>query len=67
MKEVICSLLGHKCDTHLDYIYGTLPREHTVCLRCERTVHFEKPTYEREIELRDGWIGDGAVPKCKAL
>lgn len=51
MKKLICLLLGHNSESHLDYIYGSLPREHGVCKRCHKTTKFERPTEEREKEL----------------
>ena len=67
MKSIICLLIGHKKESHLDYIYGTLPREHIVCLRCNKKLSFERPSMERELELQKGWIGDGDTRGCKEL
>lgn len=63
----ICLALGHKVEAHLDYIYGSLPREHKECKRCGKTLLFERPTEQREKQLSTGWIGDGDVSGCKAL
>lgn len=63
----ICLALGHKEESHLDYIYGSLPREHKECLRCGKTLLFEKPSVEQEKRLSMGWVGDGDVRGCKQL
>lgn len=63
----ICLALGHKEESHLDYIWGSLPRQHKECTRCGITLLFERPSKEREEELSRGWIGDGAIGGCKAL
>jgi len=51
MNFLICAIIGHKPEYHLDYIYGSLPREHGVCSRCGFTTLFEKPTIERQAQL----------------
>lgn len=63
----LCLALGHKEESHLDYIYGSLPREHIECTRCGKTLKFERPSEEREEELSHGWIGDGATGGCKPI
>lgn len=68
MKKLICRLFHHKTETHLDYIYGTLPREHVLCATCGLTKKFERPSEAREQELADiGDIRDGAVGGCERL
>ena len=51
MEKFLCLLLGHKIISHLDLIYGCLPREHKMCERCGKTISFEKCTDERAKEL----------------
>jgi len=51
IRRITCLVLGHRSVSHLDYIYGSLPREHAVCQRCQLTTKFERPTAEREAEL----------------
>lgn len=59
---ILCYIWGHKPQSHLDYIYGSLPREHKMCGRCEKPISFERPTDEREKELiAAGDIRDGDV------
>lgn len=69
MTNLKCLILGHDEHVHLDYIYGSLPREHVECKRCDKTLKFEKPTDERHQELIDQnvWVGDGDTRGCKAL
>lgn len=63
----ICLGLGHRRESHLDYIYGSLPREHVECVRCGRTLLFEKCDAQREKQLSDGFIGDGDARGCKSI
>lgn len=66
MKNVSCIFGFHRIATHLDYIYGNLPREHRQCTRCGKTIKFERPTKEREDELyKAGDIRDGDVRGCR--
>jgi len=46
-KKLICLIRGHKEKTHLDLAYGSLPREHKICLRCNKTLKFERCSAER--------------------
>lgn len=48
---IICVFMGHKGESHLDYIYGSLAREHEVCTRCKSTLKLERPTAQRQMEL----------------
>ncbi len=63
----ICLALGHKEESHLDYIYGSLPREHKECMRCGKTISFHRVEGKREEELSHGFIGDGANGGCKPI
>lgn len=71
MKNLLCSILGHVRHSHLDYIYGSLPREHIKCKRCYKTLSLEMPSKDRERELialgdiRN--IRDGDVRGCKPM
>lgn len=68
MDKLTCFIFGHKEETHLDYIYGSLPREHRICLRCRKGLFFQRPTEDRENELvKLGDIRDGDVRGCKVL
>jgi hypothetical protein len=51
MNELICLILGHKKKAHLDLIYGSLPREHVICGRCDKTLYFEKCSEEKADSL----------------
>ena len=51
MKKLICLLLGHKKTSHIDFAYGSLLREHTVCKRCGKEISFERCSQERAYEL----------------
>lgn len=51
MKKLICFFFGHKEESHLDFIYGSLPREHTICGRCTKVLRFEKCSDKRAEEL----------------
>lgn len=43
--------MGHTPKSHLDLIYGSLPREHIECGRCDKVISFERCTEERAEEL----------------
>lgn len=63
-----CILFDHDPESHLDYIWGNLPREHQVCKKCGMTVKFERPLKEREDELLElGDVRDGDVRGCKPI
>lgn len=51
MKKIICLIFGHKAVSHLDLVYGSLPREHVVCSRCNSTLMFERCSEVRANEL----------------
>lgn len=44
-------IFGHKEESHLDLIYGTLPREHKTCTRCDKSLYFGQCSDERADEL----------------
>lgn len=68
MVNLVCLFLHHKLHTHLDYIYGTLAREHIQCTRCEKTVFFDRCPEKRDDELLAiGDVRDGAVSGCNPL
>lgn len=70
MTNIVCLVFGHAPQTHLDYIWGNLPREHRLCLRCNKTLLFKRPTKEREEELYalgSGDIRDGDTRGCQPL
>lgn len=65
---MFCKIFGHKIHTHLDYIWGSLPREHQQCTRCGKTLLFKRPTEAREEELyKLGDIRDGDTSGCVPL
>lgn len=47
MGKILCLIFGHKEKSHLDLVYGSLPREHKVCTRCDKTLSFERCSEER--------------------
>lgn len=51
IKKLICFIVGHKEISHLDLIYGSLPREHRVCNHCNKTTYFEQCSEIRAEEL----------------
>ncbi len=57
MEKIICFIKGHKPQSHLDLIYGSLPREHIICTRCSKNIKFERCSDERakELNLVDCW------------
>ena len=68
MRKILCAIFGHCPKSHLDYIWGSLPREHIQCERCGKTLKFERPNPAREaylLELDD--IRDGDVRGCKPI
>lgn len=67
-KKFLCIIFGHKKQTHLDYIWGNLPREHILCLRCGITLLFARPTLDRAAELAElGDIRDGDTRGCNPI
>lgn len=67
-KKITCEVVGHDTETHLDYIYGTLPREHVICKRCGATTKFERPSEDRTVELQiAGDIRDGDTGGCNRI
>ena len=52
MKKIICLFIGHKKESHLDYAYGSLLREHIICKRCGKGISFERCSKERALELK---------------
>jgi len=55
-KNIVCMVLGHKPGKpHIDFIYGSLPRIHEECIRCEYTTKFERiPDEDLDKMIEDG-------------